>query len=71
LAGFFTSLKSIEEIRLGENFRFNGNGTISLHMPAPAAVEGGDGKWYNLETGVGYAYNQVPQGAATYVAVMP
>ena len=69
VAGFLTGVTSLEKLVLGENVKLTGNGAVSL--PAPAAVEGGDGKWYNAETGVGYLPAELPEGAATYVAVKP
>jgi hypothetical protein len=60
---------------LGEKFSINANGKLSASksaiIPSPAKVEGGDGNWYNAETGVAYAPNEIPAGAGTYVAVDP
>ncbi len=75
LGNFFVQLSSLEKLVLGENFKFDGNGNVpageKLTLPVPAAVEGGDGKWYNVDTGVGYLPNELPEGAATYVAAVP
>ena len=76
LDGFFTNLQSLQKLTLGANFSCNANGKLGTGtvavIPRPAAVEGGDGKWYNVETGVGYLPSEVPQmTAATYVAVNP
>ena len=72
----FAGMNSLEKLVVGENIRFLGNGNVTesrkLSFPAPANVEGSDGKWYNVETGVGYLPSEIPEGvAATYVAVNP
>ena len=64
-------LKSIKEIKLGENFTMSGNGTASANkigvLPTPAS-----GYWYNAETGQAYATNEIPNlTAATYVSTQP
>ena len=75
MSGILYDVKNLEKLVLGENFKFDGNGNMPAGeypaFPAPAAVEGSDGKWYNAETGVGYTRNELPEGAATYVAVNP
>ncbi len=68
MSGFFNGVAGLEKLTLGEYFLFASAG---VSLPSPASVEGSDGKWYNAETGLGYAPNQVPEGAATYVAVNP
>ena len=73
----FSGVTSLEKLILSENFSYDGDGKVTtegykLQFPAPAAVEGSDGKWYNVETGVGYLPSEIPEGvAATYVAVNP
>ena len=75
LEGFFTSLSSLQKLTVGENFSCDANGKLGsgkkTTFPAPAKVEGSDGKWYNIATGEAYAPSEIPQGAATYVAVAP
>ena len=75
LGNMFYNMTSLEMYVMGENFKLDGNGNVpageKLTLPVPAAVEGGDGKWYNVDTGVGYLPNELPEGAATYVAVIP
>ena len=75
MGNFFAEVYSLEKLVLGENFKFAGNGNIpageKLRFPAPADIEGSDGKWYNAETGTAYAPGEIPEGAATYVAVNP
>ncbi len=72
-ASMFSGVSSLQKLTLGENFSFDGNGNAaSVSLPAPAAVEGADGKWYDLDTGVGYLPSEIPEKTeATYVAVMP
>lgn len=69
----FSSVNSLQKLVLGEKFSFDGNGkAASVSFPAPASVEGSDGKWYDAETGVGYLPSEIPEGTeATYVAVKP
>ena len=68
----FNRMDSLEEITLGENFRFNGNGTTSYYaatLPTPSTdyIEYADGKWYSAD-GVAYNPSEVPNGAGTYYA---
>jgi surface protein len=74
--GMFSGVSGLEKLTVSDDIVYLGNGNVSeakkLTFPAPAAVAGGDGKWYNVETGVGYLPSEIPEGvAATYVAVNP
>lgn len=76
LEGFFTRLSSLQKLTVGENFSCDANGKLGsgkkTSFPAPAKVEGSDGKWYNIATGEAYAPSEIPKNtAATYVAVKP
>lgn len=68
----FSNMHSLEEIILGENFRFNGNGATTFNiavLPTPNVeyIEYADGNWYS-EEGVAYAPSEVPNGAGVYYA---
>lgn len=69
----FSGASSLQKLSLGQDFSFDGNGNAaSVSFPAPASIEGSDGKWYDLETGIGYLPSEIPEKtAAIYVAVMP
>ena len=63
---------NLKKISLGENFSFNGDGTVTVNavLPAPneAKIPGADGKWYTLD-GTTYAPADIPnRTAATYYA---
>ena len=71
-----SGLSSLEKITFGPYFSFDGDGSApedyKAKMSAASNVAGWDGKWYNLETGVGYLPSEIPEEtAATYVAVNP
>ena len=72
---FFDEMHSLQKLTLGEKFSCNANGKlaagVSAIFPKPAKVEGNDGLWHNVATGEAYAHTDIPQGAATYVAVNP
>ena len=70
----FSGLNSLEKLTLGENFDFDGNGTVKAKatLPNPAAIDGVDTKWYNAENDTYYAASEIPEKtAATYVAAVP
>ncbi len=73
---FLNGCTSLEKITFGPYFDFDGIGNCpdgyKFSMPSASNVEGWDGKWYNVETGVGYLPSELPEKtAATYVAVNP
>ena len=74
MQGFFTGLSSLQKLTLGEKFSCDANGKLGggtkTAIPTPV-VAGSDGKWYNATTGEAFAPKDIPQGAATYVAVNP
>lgn len=58
---------------LGENFDFDGNGTVSsvANLPDPAKIGGQTTKWYNAENDTYYTASEIPEKtAATYVAAV-
>ena len=71
MGNMFAKCKKLEKVTLGNKFAWVGtNG----YLPAPSStyIDGADGKWYNKDTGVGYAPADIPSNtAATYVAVKP
>lgn len=72
----FSGVTGLEKLIVSDSIVYLGNGNVSesnkLTFPAPASVEGSDGKWYDAETGVGYLPSEIPEGTeATYVAVKP
>ena len=69
----FNGMTSLEELTLGANFCFTGNGTAAaVTLPNPAAIDGQATKWYNAETGEYYDASEIPEKtAATYVAAVP
>ena len=63
---------SMKKISLGENFSFDGSGSVTINavLPTPneAKIPGADGKWYTLD-GTAYAPADIPnRTAATYYA---
>ena len=71
---FFDEMHSLQKLTVGENFSCNANGKLTAKaaiFPKPATVEGSDGLWHNVATGEAFAPKDIPQGAATYVAVNP
>ena len=71
--GAFDGPVKLEKLIIGENFSFDGNGTVKpeyqAKLPAPAAKEGYTALWRNVETGEVYEASQIPeQTAATYEA---
>lgn len=76
MSNMFAGMILLEEITLGENFSFNGNGNCSVNAvfptPLPEKITGADGHWYNEETSDKYTPEEVPSyKAATYIAVNP
>lgn len=73
LYDIFKGCHSLEQITLGENFSFNGDGTTTnnigvLPTPSSTYVEYANGKWY-LEDGTSYSVTEIPnQTAGTYYA---
>jgi surface protein len=70
------NMPKLEKVTFGPYFSFTGDGTAPagyvFKMSAATGVEGWDGKWYNVDTGVGYLPSELPEmTAATYVAVNP
>ena len=73
---FISGCNSLEKITFGPYFDFDGVGNCpndyKFSMVSATNVEGWDGKWYNAETGEGFAPSEIPEmTAATYVAVKP
>jgi len=72
----FAGTIRLKEIKLGENFSFNGNGTntieenkASFRAQSSSYITGADGKWYN-ENGIAFAPANIPdKTAGTYSAV--
>ncbi len=70
----FSGMNSLEKLVLGENFDFDGNGTVThvAKLPSPAKIDGQATKWYNAENDTYYAASEIPDHtAATYVAAVP
>jgi surface protein len=72
-ADAFVGPVKLEKLIIGENFSFDGNGTVKpeyqVKLPAPAAKEGYTAKWRNVETGELFDASQIPEKvAATYEA---
>jgi hypothetical protein len=58
---------------LGENFDFDGNGTVShtCSLPNPGKIDGQTTVWYNAENDTYYAASEIPdETVATYIAVV-
>jgi surface protein len=75
MSNMFYSMPKLQEVTLGANFSFAGNGSTSCTLPTPysasEAIPGADGNWYT-EDGTAYAPANVPSNtAATYYAVLP
>ena len=74
----FADTLRLKEIKLGENFSFNGDGTNTIQAnvgvfrtPSSNYIPGADGYWYN-EEGIAFAPKYVPdKTAGTYYAVYP
>lgn len=74
----FADTLRLKEIKLGENFSFNGDGTNTdpanvgtFRTPTSNYISGADGFWYN-ETGKAFLPSQIPdKTAGTYYAVYP
>lgn len=66
----FSGMDRLQKLTVGENFEFkNWNKFVT---PDPAHIAGADGKWYDIETGLGYAPDAIPSNkAATYSAIPP
>lgn len=66
----FGVMEKLQEITVGEKFEFFGEHLL----PAPNStyIPKADGKWYDIETGLGYAPDDIPSNkAATYTAIPP
>ena len=73
---FLAGCSKLEKITFGPYFDYDGVGNCPagyvFQMCSASGVAGWDGKWYNVDTGVGYAPSELPEmTAATYVAVNP
>ncbi len=74
----FADTLRLKEIKLGENFSFNGDGTNTdpanvgkFRTPSSTYISGADGFWYN-EEGTAFFPKDVPdKTAGTYYAVFP
>ena len=68
----FNGVNSLEKLILGENFVFDGNGTVTAvaTLPNPGSIDGQAAVWYNEANGTYYTADQIPEGAATYIAVV-
>ena len=69
----FSGLVGLEKLALGENVKFDGNGSLTENqqvvLPAPAAKTGHTAKWRNVETGELFLASEIPEKtAATYEA---
>ena len=69
----FSGMTALEQITLGANFRFDGNGSNTstpavLPTPSSSYISGATGKWYRISDWVEFAPAEVPNGAGTYVA---
>ena len=71
MQGMFSGCKMLKKVILGDKFAWVGTNGY-LPTPSSTYIDGADGKWYNEDTGVGYAPADIPSNtAATYVAVDP
>ena len=68
----FNGVNSLEKLILGENFVFDGNGTVTAvaTLPNPVKIDGQAAVWYNEANGTYYTADEIPEGAATYIAVV-
>ena len=69
----FSGVNSLEKLILGENFDFDGNGTVShkATLPNSGKIDGQTTLWYNEANDTYYAANEIPDGtAATYIAAV-
>lgn len=69
----FNGVTSLEELTLGANFCFTGNGTAAaVTLPNPASINGQATQWYNPVTDAYYDASTLPElTAGTYVASLP
>lgn len=74
MASMLGNMHRLEEIRLGENFSFDGDGTTTnashrLAFPAPNSsyISGADGNWYTIDKEA-IAPSAITEGAGTYFA---
>ena len=70
----FSGVNSLEKLILGENFDFDGDGTVSatVSLPNPVKIDGQETKWYNAANDTYYVASEIPaETAATYVAAVP
>lgn len=75
MSNFFQNNHRLEEIKLGENFSFVGDGTTTdtshyavLPTPSSTYITGADGNWYTINA-TAYAPADIPSNAAnTYYA---
>ena len=68
----FSGCNSLQKLILGENFVFDGDGTASAvcKLPNPGKIDGQTTVWYNEANDTYYTADQIPEGAATYIAVV-
>lgn len=67
----------LNEIKIGENFSFNGNGTNTIEenkavfrTQSSSYITGADGKWYN-EMGIAFAPANIPDKTAGIYSAVP
>lgn len=66
----FSGMDRLQKLTVGENFEFKD--FHRLPVPDSAYIPEADGKWYDIETGIGYAPDAIPSNkAATYSAIPP
>ena len=66
----FARCYRLERVEIGENFSFD----AYSYLPAPdsAYIDYANGKWYNTDSSIWYAPENIPNNqAATYIAVKP
>ena len=74
MSGMFTNCNKLEEVTLGKDFNFSGDGSSSCVLPTPNPdyITGATGVWYDISDNKQYAPADIPNNyAATYVAVKP
>lgn len=76
--GSFVNMLKLEKLILGENFCFNGDGTVKypVTLPNPGDIDGQTALWYNEANDTYYTASEIPEpkpgdGTVTYVAAIP
>lgn len=72
MTDMFADMSRLEKVTLGNTFTFTGDGSTSCVLPTPNSehVDGADGNWYSMSTGIGCSSAEIPSNTAdTYVAI--